>query len=334
MVQHVLAVAGAVAQAAQQLYHIRVDAVDAYVHNSLFALALHGELQLAAAFFNGLLNAGRVDTAVADEFFQRHAGNLAAHRVKAGKRDGLGRIVNDKVNPRGCLQRADVAALPADDAAFHFVTGQRHHGYRGFAGMVGGTARHGLADELAGHCVALVLGLRLERGDVHCLFVGELLVQTVEQQLLCVLRRQAGDGFHLVQFAGLDLFDFVQAGLHKLGALGKVSFFLLQNGRFAVHGLFLLVEAALLAAQLRTAFLDFFVGLSLQLKSFVLCFDQRFLALLLCGFHSVVDQALGLFLRAADLCLGSFAAVRNPGEKCNGGSHYACDNGDHSGDDR
>ena len=110
--------------------------------------------------------------------------------------------------------------------------------------------------------------------------------------------------------------------------LGKVSFFLLQNGRFAVHGLFLLVEAALLAAQLRTAFLDFFVGLSLQLKSFVLCFDQRFLALLLCGFHSVVDQALGLFLRAADLCLGSFAAVRNPGEKCNGGSHYACDNGD------
>ena len=41
-------------------------------------------------------------------------------------RDSRG-IVDDEVHARGGFQRADVAALAADDAALHFIAGQRHH---------------------------------------------------------------------------------------------------------------------------------------------------------------------------------------------------------------
>ena len=187
MVQHILAIAGAVVQAAQQLYNIGVQAVQAHVHHCFFALALHGKLQLAAAFINRLLNARGVDAPIADQALQRHAGNFAAHRVKAGKRDGLGRVINDKVYAGGCFQRADVAALAANDAALHFVRRQGHHRHGGLAGMVGRAAGNGLANQLARHGFGLVLCLRFIRGNVHGLFVGKLLVQFRQKQLLGIL---------------------------------------------------------------------------------------------------------------------------------------------------
>ena len=41
-------------------------------------LALHLQLQLVAALFHRLLDAGGVDAAITDQALQRHAGNLAA----------------------------------------------------------------------------------------------------------------------------------------------------------------------------------------------------------------------------------------------------------------
>ena len=50
-------------------------------------------------------------------------GDLAADRVEARQDDGLGRVVDDQVDPGSRLEGADVPALAADDAAFHLVAG-------------------------------------------------------------------------------------------------------------------------------------------------------------------------------------------------------------------
>ena len=72
--QGVLAKAGAVLQPADQLDQVRVQAMDAQLHHGTLALALHLQLQLVAALFHRLLDAGGVDAAIADQAFQRHGG--------------------------------------------------------------------------------------------------------------------------------------------------------------------------------------------------------------------------------------------------------------------
>ena len=58
---------------------------------------------------------------------EREPRDLAAHRVEAGDDDRLGRVVDDEVDAGRRLERADVAALAADDAALQVVRRQRHH---------------------------------------------------------------------------------------------------------------------------------------------------------------------------------------------------------------
>ena len=52
---------------------------------------------------------------------ERQLGDLAPHRVEAGDDHRLGRVVDDQVDAGRRLERADVAALAADDAALHVV---------------------------------------------------------------------------------------------------------------------------------------------------------------------------------------------------------------------
>ena len=128
VVEHVLAVAGAVVLAAQQLDQLRVQAVDVGLKHGALALGLDGGVHLPLGLFHHLLDAGGVDAAVLDELFQGQPGDLPAHRVKAGDGDGLRGVVDDQIHAGHGLQGADVAALPADDAALHLVVGQGHHG--------------------------------------------------------------------------------------------------------------------------------------------------------------------------------------------------------------
>ena len=58
--------------------------------------------------------------------------------------------VDDKIHAGGSFQRADVAALTADDTALHLVAGQGHHADGGLAAVVGSAAADGLTDDLFG----------------------------------------------------------------------------------------------------------------------------------------------------------------------------------------
>ena len=56
-----------------------------------------------------------------EQLLERQAGDLAADAVEAGEDDGVRRVVDDDVDAGEVLERADVAAFAADDAALHVV---------------------------------------------------------------------------------------------------------------------------------------------------------------------------------------------------------------------
>ena len=107
VVEHILAVACTVLELAEELHELRMHAVDARVYYGALACLLDGSLYLTACFVNGFLDPGRMDAPVRNQLFEGHAGNFTAHRVKAGKCDGFGRVVNDEIDARDRFKRTD-----------------------------------------------------------------------------------------------------------------------------------------------------------------------------------------------------------------------------------
>ena len=162
VLEHVLPIAGAVFHAAQQAHDFGVQAMLAGLKDGLLAGFLDGLFHVALGLLHHLLNAGGVDAAVLQQLFNGQAGGLAADGVKGRYDDGLGGVVDDEVNAGGCLQRADVAALTADNAALHVVVGQADDRHGALGHMVAGTALDGGGDDVAGLFVALLAGLELD----------------------------------------------------------------------------------------------------------------------------------------------------------------------------
>ena len=82
VLQDALAVTGAVLQAAQQLDLLGVQAADARVEGDLLAGLVDVVVDLLAALRDDLLDAGRLDAAVGDEFRQRPPRDLAPDGVE------------------------------------------------------------------------------------------------------------------------------------------------------------------------------------------------------------------------------------------------------------
>ena len=123
MLEHVLAVAGAVAQTAQNLDQLVMDAVLMRFKHGLFARLADLLIHFLAGLFHHFLDAGGMDAAVHDEALHRDARDLAPDGVKGADNHRFGGVVNNQVHTGGGLQGADVAALAADDAALHVVVG-------------------------------------------------------------------------------------------------------------------------------------------------------------------------------------------------------------------
>ena len=85
-----------------------------------------------------LLDAARDGCVRRRELRQRESGDLAADRIETGEGDRLGRVVDDQVDPGRLLERADVAALAADDPALHLVVGEVDDRHGVLGGVVGG----------------------------------------------------------------------------------------------------------------------------------------------------------------------------------------------------
>ena len=87
--EHVLAVARAVLEAAEDADQLGVEALDVGVQRGLLAGFHDVGLEFRFRLVVGLLDPGRVDAAVGEELLQRHAGDLAADAVEAGEDHGV-----------------------------------------------------------------------------------------------------------------------------------------------------------------------------------------------------------------------------------------------------
>ena len=228
MLQHVLSIAGAEVQPPQQIHKFTVQPADVGLHGGL--LAVFGNLLVDFLLGGGddLLDAGRMDPPVLDEFLQRAAGNFPPHRIETGYHHDSGGIVNDNVHAGGLLESSDVAALAPDDAAFHVIGGNIHRRDGGVAGVLGGIALNGGDDDLAGLRFGCLTGLVEAPIDDPCRLVLHVLLHAFQQHGAGLvhgkvrhtqqLRLLLGDQVvHLAVPVGQGFFFFHQGPFGRLG---------------------------------------------------------------------------------------------------------------------
>src|SRR5215211_8346223 len=195
--EHVLAVAGAVLQAAEDLDQLGVQAAHVGLEGRLLAALDDVALELGLGLEVRLLDACRVDAPVLQELLERHPRDLAADAVEAREDHRVGRVVDDEVDAREVLEGADVAALAADDAALHVVGRELHDRDRGLGRVAGGEPLHDDREDVAHAPVGVALGLLLDLAHQPRRVVADLLLELLEQVVLGLRRRHARGALEL-----------------------------------------------------------------------------------------------------------------------------------------
>ena len=292
MLQHILAIAGAVAHPAQQLHQLGVQVVHTGLDDGALAVLLDLGFHLAAGLLHRFLYAGRVDAPILDELFKREPCHLTLDRVVTGKGDGLGGIIDDEIHAGQVLQRADVASLTADDTALHFIIG-------------------------------LVFELGFVFVDLERLFVGQLVFQHLQHVFLCLLLAKARNLLQHLKLALLDLLDLLQAFIgFRLTALHGLFLFL-QVIDLLIEVCFLLLQAVFLPLHLAAPLLYLAVSFVFHAIDLVFCLYQCLFFLALGGLNGVADQTLGFLLGGTKLCFSNLHSILNAQKKGdNSGNQY------------
>ena len=231
--KHVLAIAGAELQAAEQVH-------DLFVNRRADVGFVHGRpadfqdvlFHLFLSLDDDFLDARRVDAAVLDQLLQSKAGGFAAHVVEGADDDDAWRVVDDHVDAGRLLERADIAAFAADDAPFHVVAGN----VDGADGRVGGVLRGVALDRGRQDFAGLLFALRPEslvvllqaRRDL----AGHFAFEPFEQHFL---RLFAAHARQFVQAIGVLLghdFEFFAALFDVFALLGEFLLIVFEQAFF------------------------------------------------------------------------------------------------------
>ncbi len=240
VLQHVLAVARPVAELPEHLHELLVELAAAGLEDRLLARLADVILQLRLREVVHLLDPGRVDATVLDQLLERRPRHLAAQAVEGGEDDGLRRVVDDEVDSGQVLERADVPALTADDAALHVVGRELDDRHRRLGGVAGGDALERIGDQRSRAAPRLGPCLLLLLADAARELVADQVLRALEQVVLRLRDRQPGDVLELC---------------HRL-VLGRLELFLeLLDMRLPVG------EALLAALDLRRSARDLVLGL-------------------------------------------------------------------------
>ena len=217
-------------------------------------------VELGLGLVEGLLDPGRVDAPVLQQLLERQPRDLAPHPVEAGEDDGAGRVVDDEIHAGQVLERADVAALPADDAALHVVGGQVHDRHRGLGRVPGGQALHDDGEDVAHAALGVALGLLLDLAHEPGGVVARALLDLREQDLLGLGDAQAGHALELAQVLLLALVEQLALAVELAGPVVERLAPLVDLGQLGVQralaGEQLLLGAPELAAALAQLGLD------------------------------------------------------------------------------
>ena len=268
-----------------------------------------------------------MDAAVGNQLLQRDTGHLAANRIKRGNDDRFRGIVDDQINARRRLQRADVAALAANDAALHILVGQGYDGHSGLCDVIGSAALNRHGDDIARLLLSLVLRVLLNLANEHASIMERFLLNTLDDHVLRFVLRHLRHALKLSALLGFQLAGSLLGGFHRRLLLGVHLLRFLRQAiqlvllalkgilarikviRLLVEGLLALGNAALAALHFVTAVTDFAVKLVLQANDFFLRLKDAFLLLLLSAALSVVQQVLRVLFRPADLLFLNVLAI-------------------------
>ncbi len=171
-------------QVADQLF---VQTHHARLERRCFAQALDMAFHIFMCFSHDLLDPAGVDPAVLDQFLERHLGDLAANAVKTCDDHHSRRVVDDQVDSRRFLERADVPPFAADDPPLHVVAGNVHRAHGHFRRVRGGISLNRRRQDLAALLSAALLHKRLVLEDTIPHVGGQLGFQSSQQQLARLL---------------------------------------------------------------------------------------------------------------------------------------------------
>ena len=150
VLEDVLAVARAEAEAPEDADELLAQLAAIGLEDSLRARLVDLLVELRLRRVVHLLDPGGMDPAVLDELFERELRHLTPDPVERGEDDRVRRVVDDEINAGQVLERADVPALAADDAALHVVARELDDGDRGLRRMACGDALQSVRNERAG----------------------------------------------------------------------------------------------------------------------------------------------------------------------------------------
>ena len=280
-----------------------MESVDARLERRLLAGFLDALVDFAFRLLDHLLDAGRMDAAVLDELLERNASDFAAHRVEARQDDSFRRVVDDEVDACQRLERADVAALAADDAPLHLIVRQSDDRDGRLGDVVGSAALDGRREDFASLLVRLILHLLLVLLDLHGLLVLELFLCLCHESRAGFLCRQARDALELCLLLLVHLIDGSLA-LVEARFLARQGFFALLDGiELAVEVLLFLDDAALLALEFRATFFRLTVEFLAQAMDVFLRLEQSFFLLRLATLGCIIYNPFCFSFRRADLRL-------------------------------
>ena len=330
VLKNILAVARAVAQAAEDLDQLGVDAVDAGLEGSAFALALDDLLDLAAGLFDHFLNACRMDASVHDQLFERQTRDLAAYRVERGQGNRLRRVVDDEVYAGQRLERADIAALAADDAALHLIVGQRNDRDGRLGNVVSRAALDGGGDDLAGSLLALVLEPLVDLADLDGSVMLRFGLDRVDEHFACFVARHARDLFELFYLLVLDALELVLLLLYGFQMTAQLFVLAVEGVALLVERFLALNETALELLRLVAALLQLAVCLDALTMDLVLRLEHGLALFGLTGLDRLVDDAGRLGFSIADRFFGNALAIKKTNDNAHSETY---DTGDDRYDD-
>ena len=247
VIQHVLTVGGSVLKPSYKPYKLVVQAVYVCFQYGSLALLLYAQLHLSARLLNRFLNARGVNTPVLNEPFESYPRYLSANVVKAGKRDNLRRVVNDKINARHGFESANIAPLAPDYTPLHFVARDSHYRNSCFGYRIRCQSCDGKGYVLPCLLITVVLELLLISGYQKRLVMVKLRVKQLQKVILRLLRGKARYSFQNIHLALLELLRFGYLFVSLLVLLVELLLQLFKLVVFLVEIFLLLLYPALRA---------------------------------------------------------------------------------------
>ncbi len=120
-----------------------------------------------------LLDARRMDSAVLDQFLERHPRDLTPKPVERREHDSVWCVVDDEVDPGEMLEGPDVSTLAPDDPALHVVRGQLDHTHRRLGRVACCDALQCIGDECASSTLGVGPGFLVELSHCPCELVPD-----------------------------------------------------------------------------------------------------------------------------------------------------------------